>query len=191
MHVRIAMGQGAAMIDDVRRHIGELRQLLIRLPRSGKTTITLVVDLAGFSICCIAALWLIRDQLETSKSLEFDWVVHNRARALSNGIENGLLAVTSIRDFISAAGAVEASEFQRFASSQLETHQALHALMWIPTTLLDEERSSAFKAPGYILSRTRGTRYPETTREIDAWSRANGGLLRFAATTAIGVHFLA
>ncbi|MCB1852266.1 MAG: PAS domain S-box protein [Gammaproteobacteria bacterium] len=94
-----------------------------------------LVIIIGFALS-LGALWLIQNQLETHKNTEFEWVVYNRVRALSNGIENGLLAITSIRDYFEASEVVEPDEFQHVAQSQLETHGEIHALMWMPAAIL-------------------------------------------------------
>jgi len=79
----------------------------------------------------MAALWLIRQQLEAHKMLDFEWVAHNRIRALHHGIDNGLLAITSIRDFYMASDDVGPSEFQVFAEPLLGRHKGIQTLMWV------------------------------------------------------------
>lgn len=139
---------------------------------TGEYRVVVLVALIGVSLS-VAALWLIRDQLQAHKALEFEWVVHNRVGALSKGIDNGLLAVASLRDYFSAAGAADTDEFQRFAGSQLQTHKALHALMWIPASALmqNAEPADADDAvQGYILSGRQGAHYPVATVDLRNWS---------------------
>jgi PAS domain S-box-containing protein len=92
-----------------------------------------LVAIVGLSLS-LAALWLIRQQLDAHKLLDFEWVTHNRIRAINNGVDNGLLAVTSIRDFYMASGDVGPKEFQLLAESQLKRYHGIQMLMWISRT---------------------------------------------------------
>lgn len=94
-----------------------------------------LVIVIGFTLS-LAALWLIRGQLESHKDIEFEWVVHNRVRAINHGIDNGLLAITNIGDFFEASEFVDPDRFKQFAASQLEKHEEIHALMWVPESVL-------------------------------------------------------
>jgi PAS domain S-box-containing protein len=75
---------------------------------------------------------LIQKQLEAHKMLDFEWVAHNRVRALNQGFQNGLLAVTLLRDHIVASGGVDAAEFRAFAGSLLLRNPGVQTLMWVP-----------------------------------------------------------
>ncbi|MEJ1374969.1 MAG: hypothetical protein RPT94_08100, partial [Candidatus Sedimenticola sp. (ex Thyasira tokunagai)] len=70
-----------------------------------------LVVIIGLSLS-LAALWLIRQQLDAHKLLDFEWVAHNRIRAINHGIDNGLLAVTTIRDFYKASDEIGPQEFR-------------------------------------------------------------------------------
>ncbi len=79
-----------------------------------------------------AALLLIRQQLEAHKMLDFEWVPHNRIRALSHGMDNSLLAVTTLRDHVIASGRMDEDGFRIFAESLLDRHRGVQALIWVP-----------------------------------------------------------
>jgi len=51
--------------------------------------------IVGLSLS-FAALLLIRQQLDAHEMLDFEWVAHNRIRALSHGLDNSLLAITTL-----------------------------------------------------------------------------------------------
>ncbi len=89
-----------------------------------------LVAIVGLSLS-LAALWLINQQLDAHKLLDFEWVAHNRIRAIDHDVDKGLLAVTSIRDFYRVSGDVGPKEFQLLAESQLNRYQGIQMLMWI------------------------------------------------------------
>lgn len=91
-----------------------------------------------------AALLLIQQQLDAHKMLDFEWVAHNRTRALSHGIDNSMLAVTTLRDHVIASGGVDGEGFQMFAKSLVGRYQGVQALMWVP--LVKGSERSAFEA---------------------------------------------
>ncbi len=62
--------------------------------------------IVGLSLS-FAALLLIQQQLEAHRMLDFEWVAHNRIRALNHGLDSSLLAVTMLREHVIAAGEVE------------------------------------------------------------------------------------
>lgn len=137
-----------------------------------------LVIVIGFTLS-LAALWLIHGQLEGHKNIEFEWVAHNRIRAIDHGIENGLLAITSIRDYFEASDVVEPDEFQQFAGSQLEKHGEIHALMWVPASVLSVDTGSAeahplhngderYRTHGYILSGGDSINKPVTVIHANA-----------------------
>ncbi len=78
-----------------------------------------------------AALFLIQQQLEAHKLLDFEWVAHNRIRALHNGFDNSLLAVNALHDHV-VATRVDTDGFRAFARSLLKRHKGLQSLMWVP-----------------------------------------------------------
>ena len=87
--------------------------------------------IVGLSLS-FAALLLIQQQLEAHKMLDFEWVAHNRIRALSHGLDNSMLAVTTLRDHVIASGGVDGEGFRVFAESFLDRYQGVQALMWVP-----------------------------------------------------------
>jgi len=89
----------------------------------------------------LAALWLIRQQLDAHKLLDFEWVAHNRIRAIDHDVDNGLLAVTSIRDFHLVSGDIGPKEFQLLAESHLRRYQGIQMLMWVSRTGKQESAS--------------------------------------------------
>lgn len=112
-----------------------------------------LVALIGLTLS-LAALWLIRQQLEAHRLLDFEWVAHNRTRALNHGIDNGLSAIESVRDFFLASSEVDANSFQTFAESLLKRVQGVHALMWVPRRPGSEREESPGKGDaGMALSR--------------------------------------
>ncbi|MCP3870125.1 MAG: PAS domain S-box protein [Gammaproteobacteria bacterium] len=87
----------------------------------------------------LAALLLIQQQLEAHKMLDFEWVAHNRIRALDHGIDNSLRAMLSMRDLYAASEKVNPDEFQVFAQPLLQRHPGIQALLWVPR-ITDPER---------------------------------------------------
>ena len=87
--------------------------------------------IVGLSLS-FAALLLIQKQLEAHKLLDFEWVAHNRIRALNHGLDNSMLAVTTLRDHVLASGRADSDDFRAFAQSLLKRHQGLKSLMWVP-----------------------------------------------------------
>jgi len=87
--------------------------------------------IVGLSLS-FAALLLIQKQLEAHKLLDFEWVAHNRIRAINHGLDNSMLAVTTLRDHVVASGGVDGNGFQVFAESLLDRHRGLKSLMWVP-----------------------------------------------------------
>lgn len=123
-----------------------------------------LVAVIGLSLS-LAALLLMRQQLEAHKMLDFEWVAHNRISALSYGINNSMLAVTTIRDHVLASDSVDQQGFQLFAKSLLDRHQGIQALMWVPKVKGREratfEASIAQQQNGYQISE-RGGHYELT-----------------------------
>lgn len=89
-----------------------------------------LVAIVGLSLS-LAALWLIRQQLAANQLLDFEWVAHNRVRAISHGIDNGLRAVTTIRDLYAASDQVAPEEFREFSNALLRRYRGIKQLMWV------------------------------------------------------------
>ncbi len=104
-----------------------------------------LVAIVGLSLS-FAALLLIRQQLEAHKMLDFEWVAHNRIRALDNGLDNSIQAVTTLRDHVIASGPVDGEGFRVFAESLLDRYRGVQALMWVP--MVDGLERERFEAPG-------------------------------------------
>ena len=101
------------------------------LPLKTEYTAVWIVAIIGL-ILSWAGLWVIKQQLDTNKRLDFEWVAHNRTRALKHGIERNLEAMTTLRDLCLASEGVKQAEFQLFARSLLGRYGGIQALMWIP-----------------------------------------------------------
>lgn len=101
-----------------------------------------LVAIVGLGLS-LAALLLIQQQLEAHKMLDFEWVAHNRTRALEHGIDNSILAVETIRDHISASGTFDAASFTEFSESLLERYKGIQALFWVP--LIQREQRTVFE----------------------------------------------
>ena len=100
-------------------------------PLKTEYTAVWIVAIIGL-ILSWAGLWVIKQQLDTNKRLDFEWVAHNRTRAVKHGIERNLEAVTTLRDLCLASEGIEQAEFQLFARSLLGRFGGIQALMWIP-----------------------------------------------------------
>jgi len=118
-----------------------------------------LVAIIGLTLSFTAQL-MIRQQLEAHKMLDFEWVAHNRIRALNYGIDNSMLAVATIRDHVVASGDVNEEGFQLFAKSLLDRHQGIQSLLWVPRLKASEraafEASAAEGRGGYQLSERGG-----------------------------------
>ncbi len=64
--------------------------------------------------------------------LDFEWVAHNRIRAINHGLDNSMLAVETLTDHVVATHPFDGNSFQVFAESLLTRHQGVQALMWVP-----------------------------------------------------------
>ncbi len=87
-----------------------------------------------------AALWLIQQQLDAHKQLDFEWVSHNRTRALNHEIQRVLEAATSIRDLFLVSEDIDREDFQVFANAILERSKGIQALMWVPLVSNEDRR---------------------------------------------------
>ena len=114
---------------------------LLFLPENSAIWLAAIVGLS----LSLAALLLIRQQLEAHEMLDFEWVAHNRIRALSHGLDNSMLAVTTLRDHVIASGGVDEEGFRVFAESLLDRYRGVQALMWVP--LVDGSARDWFEAP--------------------------------------------
>ncbi|MCP4409702.1 MAG: PAS domain S-box protein [Gammaproteobacteria bacterium] len=88
-----------------------------------------------------ATLWVVEHVLQVHRSLEFEWVAHNRIGTFKQGIKNGLNAVEAIRDLYRFSQDVREDEFQLFAHSVMNRYRGIQALMWVPN-VPHEQRSS-------------------------------------------------
>lgn len=94
--------------------------------------------IAAWSVAVLGALlsfgafWLIQQQLDAHRLLEFKWVAENRHRALNKDIVNELNTVESIRDLFQVSEQVTQEDFGALARTLLEGHQGLQALGWLP-----------------------------------------------------------
>ncbi len=113
---------------------------LLFAPEHGAIWLAAIVGLS----LSFAALLLIRQQLEAHKMLDFEWVAHNRIRALNHGLDNSMLAVTALRDHVIASGRVDAQGFRVFAESLLDRYRGVQALLWVP--LVNESERERFEA---------------------------------------------
>jgi PAS domain S-box-containing protein len=84
----------------------------------------LALSLLGFG--------MLRRQLEVHKSVEFEWVGHNRYRALENGIDSGLEAVRSLADLVRFSAELGEQDFTIIAESVLGRTEGVKALIWAP-----------------------------------------------------------
>ncbi len=114
---------------------------LLFLPENGAIWLAAIVGLS----LSLAALLLIRQQLAAHEMLDFEWVAHNRIRALSHGLDNNMQAVTTLRDHVIASGGVDEEGFRVFAESLLDRYRGVQALMWVP--LVDGSARDWFEAP--------------------------------------------
>ncbi len=92
-----------------------------------------LVAIIGLSLS-LAALVLIQQQLEAHKMLDFEWVAHNRTRAIDNGIDNSLLAMATLRDHIATSGDAPMAGLERFAASLTRRFPGIRHLVWAPAT---------------------------------------------------------
>gem|GEM_PF-1208128 len=163
------------MVDDVKNALLDSERLLFTTEHRAIWLVALI----GLSLS-LAALWLIRQQLDAHKLLDFEWVAHNRIRAINHGVDNGLLAVTSIRDFYMASGDVGPKEFQLLAESQLKRHQGIQMLMWISQTndgeMADPETTHDISGQGASVQRYR--------QHFTLHSVESGAEYRYAANVA-------
>ncbi len=90
-----------------------------------------LVAIIGLSLSW-AALWMIQQQLDAHKQLDFDWVAHNRIRAVNQGIENGLGAIETVGDVVRGMQHVDSEAFEVLGRSLLERYPGIQALLWVP-----------------------------------------------------------
>ncbi len=102
-----------------------------------------LVAIVGLSLS-LAAQFLIQHQLEAHKMLDFEWVTHNRIRALNHGIDNSVLALETISEHVIASGSANREGFRMFAKSVQNRHPGIRSLMWVP--LVKKTQRAAFEA---------------------------------------------
>jgi len=94
--------------------------------------------------------------------LDFEWVAHNRIRALNHGLDNSMLAVTMLEDHVIASGRVDGEGFRVFAESLMHRFQGVQALLWVPRVKASErngfETSIAHNKPGFRISQHGSSR---------------------------------
>ena len=100
--------------------------------RGPQNSVIWLVAIVGLSLS-LAALVLIQQQLAAHKILDFEWVAHNRVRALNHGFDNNLLAITTLHDHITASGDAHRDGFEMFAELLIERYPGIQALMWVPS----------------------------------------------------------
>ena len=114
-----------------------------RLLFGSQNIVIWLVAIVGVSLSFTAML-LMQHQLEAHRMLDFEWVAHNRIRAVSYGIDNSMQALTTIGDHVSASGGVDGKGFRMFAESLQERHQGIQSIMWaVPVKAEDR---AAFEA---------------------------------------------
>ncbi len=120
-----------------------------RLLHGPENSAVWLAAIVGLSLS-FAALLLIQQQLEAHKMLDFEWVAHNRVRALNYGMDNSLLAVAALRDHVMASESINAQGFRVFAESLLNRYGGIQALMWVPVVQQGdrEEFEARFAAGG-------------------------------------------
>ncbi len=94
-------------------------------------TIGILLSLGIFS--------LVDLQLEEKKRAEFEWVANNRNGALKEGIENALMAVTSLQDLFQSTHTTLPWEFHHFSRSLRNRYQGIQSLMWTTPSILKEK----------------------------------------------------
>jgi PAS domain S-box-containing protein len=99
----------------------------------------LALSLLGFG--------MLRRQLEAHRDVEFEWVGHNRYRALENGIWRGLEAGRSVADQVLFGADLEDDDFKIMAESALRRTEGLEALMWAPRATGDNRYPVRFSEP--------------------------------------------
>jgi CHASE1-domain containing sensor protein len=122
-----------------------------------------LVAIVGLSLS-FAALLLIQQQLEAHKILDFEWVAHNRIRALNHGLDNSLSAITTLRDHLVASGRVDGDGFRVFADSLLDRYRGVEVLMWVP-------RVEKSERDGFEASIARGRAGIQITEYHDHFER--------------------
>ena len=104
--------------------------------------IGMLLSLGGF--------WLIQQQLDTHKQLEFRWVAENRLRALKKEIDGELKAVESVRDLFLVSEQVTREDFRALARTLLARRRGIYALGWLPHIPDSEQGSRALAYAGAL-----------------------------------------
>jgi PAS domain S-box-containing protein len=99
-----------------------------------------VVAIVGLALS-MAALLLLREELETHRQQEFEWVARNRISAIGLGVENSLRALESTRDLLRFSDHVGPEQFREFGASLLRRHRGIEAIIWAPRITQAEHRA--------------------------------------------------
>lgn len=95
----------------------------------------------NFSIGVVAVLGLmgsisafshLHQQLESRRLIEFEWLTHERHRALQRGVERGLEAVTTLHALFLTADEISAGDFHLFGDPVVARLPGLQSLAWVP-----------------------------------------------------------
>jgi len=113
-----------------------------RFPRATENNAIWLVAIVGLSLS-VAALLLMRQQLDAHQLLDFEWEAHNRIRALSHGIDTSMLAVATVRDHILASEKIEPEGFRRYSESVIKRNPAIEALLWVPVVQQADRAASS------------------------------------------------
>jgi len=121
---------------------------MTRYMRSDPSLVSLVKEhTAIWLVACLgvvlsgATLWIVEHVLQVHRSLEFEWVAHNRIGAFKQGIKNNLNAVEAIRDLYLSSDNIQKDDFQMYAHSVMTRYRGIQALMWVQN-VPHEQRSS-------------------------------------------------
>ncbi len=125
----------------------------MKLTRRAASTTTFVVReyltiwlVAAFGLALsLLAFTTLNQQLEAHRAVEFEWVAHNRYRALENGIWHGLDAVRGVADLFMLRPGLQQEDFELMAESVLSRTSGLEALIWAPRGPL--ESGSTWRSP--------------------------------------------
>lgn len=98
----------------------------------------------------MGAFWLVQQQLDTNKLLEFRWVAENRHRALKKEIDGELKAVESVRDLFLVSEQVTPEDFRALARIQLARRRGIYALGWLPRIPNSEQVSPTLENAGAL-----------------------------------------
>ena len=111
----------------------------------------------------LLSLWAflaIKAELGERHRLEFEWVAHDRNRALKKGIEEGLDAVRSVQYMFQANTRVDAKAFDLFTRALVNRYRGIQALGWLPLIRAEQreafEQKAAQEIPGFRIREPGG-----------------------------------